>query len=63
LIYEVGKQIGPDLKSAGFIIIWLLWQTSTTAISNPVIGYRSFPGKQRKKWLFGTAYLRGLNAV
>jgi len=63
LIYEVGKQIGLDLKSAGIHYNLAPLADINNNPNNPVIGYRSFGQNKEKVASFATEYLRGMNDV
>jgi beta-glucosidase-like glycosyl hydrolase len=60
LVYQVGKQIGLDLKSAG-LHYNLAPLADINNNPNPVIGYRSFGENKEKVAQFSLEYLRGLN--
>jgi beta-glucosidase-like glycosyl hydrolase len=61
LVYEVGKQIGLDLKSAGLHYNLAPLADINNNPNNPVIGYRSFGENREKVTHFALQYLRGLN--
>lgn len=61
LVYQVGKQIGQDLKSAGINYNLAPLADINNNPDNPVIGYRSFGENKEKVALFAVEYLRGLN--
>ncbi|MES2573759.1 MAG: glycoside hydrolase family 3 N-terminal domain-containing protein [Bacteroidota bacterium] len=63
LIYEVGKQIGLDLKSAGIHYNLAPLADINNNPNNPVIGYRSFGQNKEKVAGFALEYLRGMNEV
>jgi beta-N-acetylhexosaminidase len=63
LVYEVGKQIGLDLKSAGIHYNLAPLADINNNPNNPVIGYRSFGENKEKVARFALEYLRGLNDV
>ncbi|TDD95100.1 glycoside hydrolase family 3 protein [Flavobacterium cellulosilyticum] len=63
LVYEVGKQIGLDLKSAGIHYNLAPLADINSNPINPVIGYRSFGENKQKVALFANEYLRGMNDV
>jgi beta-N-acetylhexosaminidase len=63
LVYEVGKQIGLDLKSAGIHYNLAPLADINNNPNNPVIGYRSFGENKKKVALFANEYLRGMNDV
>ena len=63
LVYEVGKQIGLDLKSAGIHYNLAPLADLNNNPNNPVIGYRSFGEKKEKVSNFALEYLRGMNDV
>lgn len=63
LVYEVGKQIGLDLKSAGIHYNLAPLADINNNPNNPVIGYRSFGENKEKVALFALEYLRGMNDV
>ncbi|MFV8333985.1 glycoside hydrolase family 3 protein [Flavobacterium sp. GSP14] len=62
LVYEVGKQIGLDLKSVGIHYNLAPLADINNNPNNPVIGYRSFGQNKEKVAEFALEYLRGLNA-
>ncbi len=61
LVYEVGKQIGLDLKSAGIHYNLAPLADINNNPNNPVIGYRSFGENKEKVARFALEYLRGMN--
>ncbi|OYX84600.1 MAG: glycoside hydrolase [Flavobacteriales bacterium 32-34-25] len=61
LVYEVGKQIALDLKSAGIHYNLAPLADINNNPNNPVIGYRSFGEDQNKVANFALEYLRGMN--
>ena len=61
LIYEVGKQIGLDLKSAGIKYNLAPLADINNNPNNPVIGYRSFGENKNKVADFALEYIRGMN--
>ncbi len=63
LVYEVGKQIGLDLKSAGIHYNLAPLADINNNPNNPVIGYRSFGENKEKVARFAIEYLRGMNEV
>ena len=63
LVYEVGKQIGLDLKSAGIHYNLAPLADLNNNPNNPVIGYRSFGENKEKVSNFALEYLRGMNDV
>ncbi|MFV8393215.1 glycoside hydrolase family 3 protein [Flavobacterium sp. LB2P6] len=63
LVYEVGKQIGLDLKSVGIHYNLAPLADINNNPNNPVIGYRSFGQNKEKVADFALEYLRGMNAV
>ncbi|SHH06102.1 beta-glucosidase [Flavobacterium fluvii] len=63
LVYEVGKQIGLDLKSAGIHYNLAPLADINNNPNNPVIGYRSFGQNKEKVAQFALEYLRGMNDV
>lgn len=63
LIYQVGKQIGLDLKSAGIHYNLAPLADINNNPNNPVIGYRSFGQNKEKVARFAIEYLRGMNDV
>lgn len=63
LVYEVGKQIGLDLKSAGINYNLAPLADINNNPNNPVIGYRSFGENKEKVSQFALEYLRGMSAV
>ena len=63
LVYEVGKQIGLDLKSAGIHYNLAPLADINNNPNNPVIGYRSFGQNKEKVAEFALEYMRGMNDV
>ena len=63
LVYEVGKQIGYDLKSVGIHYNLAPLADINNNPNNPVIGYRSFGESKEKVSIFALEYLRGMNDV
>ncbi|TDE51153.1 glycoside hydrolase family 3 protein [Flavobacterium sp. GT3P67] len=63
LVYEVGKQIGLDLKSVGIHYNLAPLADVNNNPNNPVIGYRSFGQNKEKVADFALEYLRGMNDV
>jgi beta-glucosidase-like glycosyl hydrolase len=63
LVYEVGKQIGLDLKSVGIHYNLAPLADINNNPNNPVIGYRSFGQNKEKVADFALEYLRGMNDV
>lgn len=63
LVYEVGKQIGLDLRSAGIHYNLAPLADINNNPQNPVIGYRSFGENKEKVALFALEYIRGMNDV
>ncbi|MFV8376554.1 glycoside hydrolase family 3 protein [Flavobacterium sp. LB1P71] len=63
LIYEVGKQIGLDLKSVGIHYNLAPLADINNNPNNPVIGYRSFGENKEKVADFAIEYLKGMNEV
>jgi beta-N-acetylhexosaminidase len=63
LVYEVGKQIGLDLKSAGIHYNLAPLADINNNPNNPVIGYRSFGSNKEKVAQFALEYLRGMSDV
>ncbi|OCB70182.1 glycoside hydrolase family 3 protein [Flavobacterium crassostreae] len=63
LVYEVGKQIGLDLKAAGIHYNLAPLADINNNPNNPVIGYRSFGESKHKVSLFALEYLRGMRDV
>lgn len=61
LIYEVGKQIASDLKSAGIHYNLAPLADINNNPNNPVIGYRSFGEDKNKVADFALEYLRGMS--
>jgi beta-glucosidase-like glycosyl hydrolase len=61
LVYEVGKQIGLDLKTAGIQYNLAPLADINNNPNNPVIGYRSFGESKEKVALFASAYLNGMS--
>lgn len=60
LVYEVGKQIGSDLKAAGIHYNLSPLADINNNPNNPVIGYRSFGENKEKVADFAVAYLKGM---
>src|SRR6187431_1248752 len=63
LVYEVGKQIGLDLKSAGIHYNLAPLADINNNPNNPVIGYRSFGSNKEKVAQYALEYLRGMSDV
>jgi beta-N-acetylhexosaminidase len=63
LVYQVGKQIGLDLKSAGIHYNLAPLADINNNPNNPVIGYRSFGSNKEKVAQFALEYLRGMSDV
>ena len=63
LVYEVGKQIGLDLKFVGIHYNLAPLADINNNPNNPVIGYRSFGQNKEKVADFSLEYLRGMNDV
>lgn len=63
LVYEVGKQIGLDLKSAGIHYNLAPLADINNNPNNPVIGYRSFGENKEKVADFAIEYLKGMSEV
>ncbi|WP_035671436.1 glycoside hydrolase family 3 protein [Flavobacterium sp. 83] len=63
LVYEVGKQIGLDLKSVGIHYNLAPLADVNNNPNNPVIGYRSFGENKEKVADFALEYLKGMNEV
>lgn len=61
LVYEVGKQIALDLKSAGIHYNLAPLADINNNPNNPVIGYRSFGENKEKVASFALEYLRGMS--
>jgi len=61
LVYEVGKQIALDLKSAGIHYNLAPLADINNNPNNPVIGYRSFGENKEKVAVFALEYLRGMS--
>ncbi|REH00934.1 glycoside hydrolase family 3 protein [Flavobacterium aquicola] len=61
LVYEVGKQIGLDLKSAGIHYNLSPLADINNNPNNPVIGYRSFGSNKEKVAQYALEYLRGMS--
>jgi beta-glucosidase-like glycosyl hydrolase len=61
LVYEVGKQIGLDLKTTGIQYNLAPLADINNNPNNPVIGYRSFGESKEKVALFANAYLTGMS--
>ena len=63
LVYEIGEQIGLDLKSVGIHYNLAPLADINDNPNNPVIGYRSFGQNKEKVADFALEYLRGMNDV
>ena len=63
LVYEVGKQIGLDLKAAGINYNLAPLADINNNPDNPVIGYRSFGENKEKVAAFALGYLKGMSDV
>ena len=63
LVYEVGKQIGLDLKAAGIQYNLSPLADINNNPNNPVIGYRSFGENKEKVANFAVEYLKGMSDV
>jgi beta-N-acetylhexosaminidase len=63
LVYEVGKQIALDLKSAGIHYNLAPLADINSNPNNPVIGYRSFGSNKDKVAQYALEYLRGMSDV
>jgi len=63
LVYELGKQIGLDLKSAGIDYNLAPLADINNNPNNPVIGYRSFGENKEKVADFALEYVRGMSDV
>lgn len=63
LVYQVGKQIGLDLKSVGIHYNLAPLADINNNPNNPVIGYRSFGQNKEKVADFALEYLKGMNEV
>ena len=63
LVYEVGKQIGLDLKAAGIHYNLSPLADINNNPNNPVIGYRSFGENKKKVADFAVEYLNGMSEV
>jgi beta-N-acetylhexosaminidase len=63
LVYEVGKQIGLDLKAAGIHYNLSPLADINNNPNNPVIGYRSFGENKEKVAHFAVEYLKGMSEV
>lgn len=63
LVYEVGKQIGLDLKAAGIQYNLSPLADINNNPNNPVIGYRSFGENKEKVAEFSIEYLKGMSEV
>jgi len=61
LVYEVGKQIALDLKSAGIHYNLAPLADINNNPNNPVIGYRSFGENKEKVASFALEYLKGMS--
>lgn len=60
-VYQVGKQIGLDLKKSGIHYNLAPLADINNNPNNPVIGYRSFGESKEKVALFASAYLKGMS--
>ncbi|SHH25984.1 glycoside hydrolase family 3 protein [Flavobacterium defluvii] len=63
LVFEVGKQIGLDLKAAGIQYNLSPLADINNNPNNPVIGYRSFGANKEKVADFAVEYLKGMSEV
>lgn len=63
LVFEVGKQIGLDLKAAGIQYNLSPLADINNNPNNPVIGYRSFGENKEKVANFAVEYLNGMSEV
>ncbi|MBF4516150.1 glycoside hydrolase family 3 protein [Flavobacterium sp. ANB] len=63
LVYQVGKQIGLDLKAAGIHYNLSPLADINNNPNNPVIGYRSFGENKEKVADFAVEYLNGMSEV
>lgn len=63
LVFEVGKQIGLDLKAAGIQYNLSPLADINNNPDNPVIGYRSFGENKEKVASFAVEYLNGMSEV
>ncbi|TDO70410.1 beta-glucosidase-like glycosyl hydrolase [Flavobacterium chryseum] len=63
LVFEVGKQIGSDLKAAGIHYNLSPLADINNNPNNPVIGYRSFGENKEKVADFAVEYLNGMSEV
>jgi len=63
LVYELGKQIGLDLKSVGIHYNLAPLADINNNPNNPVIGYRSFGENKEKVARFAVEYLKGMSDV
>jgi beta-N-acetylhexosaminidase len=63
LVFEVGKQIGLDLKSAGIHYNLAPLADINNNPKNPVIGYRSFGDNKEKVSRLAIQYCKGLSSV
>lgn len=63
LVYEVGRQIALDLKSAGIHYNLAPLADINNNPDNPVIGYRSFGSNKEKVAQYASEYLRGMSDV
>lgn len=63
LVYQVGKRIGLDLKSAGIHYNLAPLADINNNPNNPVIGYRSFGSNKEKVANFALEYLKGMSDV
>lgn len=61
LVYQMGKQIALDLKSAGIHYNLAPLADINNNPNNPVIGYRSFGEDKNKVASFALEYLRGMS--
>ncbi|WP_264551904.1 glycoside hydrolase family 3 protein [Flavobacterium sp. N2038] len=63
LVFEVGKQIGLDLKAAGIQYNLSPLADINNNPNNPVIGYRSFGENKEKVADYSIQYLKGMSEV
>jgi beta-N-acetylhexosaminidase len=61
LVYDIGKQIGKDLKSAGIHYNLSPLADINNDPNNPVIGYRSFGENKNKVAIFAQEYVNGMS--
>ena len=63
LVYEMGRDIGEQMKRIGVQVNYAPVVDINNNPNNPVIGYRSFGEDKYKVAKFGVAYMRGMQDV